>query len=98
GFERDVAVKVLLPQFASEPEFVEMLLDEARIADGIDHPCVVQVLDVGRQADIFYLVMEYVDGKDLRSIAKGIPGGQLPLGMSLYVMSEMLRGLHAVQS
>ena len=60
GFERDVAVKVLLPQFANEPEFVDMLLDEARIAGTIVHPCVVQVIDVGRQGEIFYIVMEYV--------------------------------------
>src|SRR6476661_2218314 len=40
GFERDVAVKVLLPNFAAEPEFVDMLLDEARIAGAIVHPCV----------------------------------------------------------
>lgn len=98
GFERDVALKVLLPNFASEPEFVEMLLDEARIAGAIDHPNVLQVLDVGRRAEIFYLVMEYVDGKDLRSIAKSIPGGRIPLGMALYVISEVLRGLDAVHT
>ncbi len=98
GFERDVALKVLLPSFAAEPEFVEMLLDEARIAGAIDHPNVLQVLDVGRKDEIFYLVMEYVDGKDLRTIAKGIPGGRIPLGMALYVISEMLRGLHAVHT
>ena len=98
GFERDVALKVLLPNFASEPEFVEMLLDEARIAGAIDHPNVLQVLDVGRRAEIFYLVMEYVDGKDLRSIAKSISGGRIPLGMALYVVSEVLRGLDAVHT
>jgi eukaryotic-like serine/threonine-protein kinase len=98
GFERDVAVKVLLPQFASEPEFVDMLLDEARIAGAIVHPCVVQVLDVGRTEDVFYLVMEYVRGTDLRSVARGVPGGRIPLGMSLYVIGEVLRGLSAVHA
>jgi serine/threonine-protein kinase len=96
GFERDVALKVLLPSYASEPEFVEMLLDEARIAGAIDHPNVLKVLDVGRRGDLFYLVMEYVDGRDLRTIAKNIPGARIPLGMALYVVSEMLRGLSAV--
>ncbi len=96
GFERDVAVKVLLPQFASEPEFVDMLLDEARIAGAIVHPCVVQVLDVGRQGDIFYLVMEYVRGPDLRSVARSLSGAKLPLPMALYIIGEVLRGLHAV--
>ncbi|MDB4967264.1 MAG: serine/threonine protein kinase [Myxococcales bacterium] len=96
GFERDVAIKVLLPQFASESEFVDMLLDEARIAGAIVHPCVVQVLDVGRQGEVFYLVMEYVCGTDLRSIARTIPGAKLPLAMALYIVGEVLRGLHAV--
>jgi serine/threonine-protein kinase len=96
GFERDVAIKVLLPQFASESEFVDMLLDEARIAGAIVHPCVVQVLDVGRQGDVFYLVMEYVRGTDLRSIARSVQGAKLPLAMALYVVGEVLRGLHAV--
>jgi serine/threonine protein kinase len=96
GFERDVAVKVLLPQFASEPEFVDMLLDEARIAGAIVHPCVVQVLDVGRQGEIFYIVMEYVRGLDLRSIARSVEGGKLPLSMALFIIGEVLRGLHAV--
>ena len=98
GFERDVAVKVLLPQFACEPEFVDMLLDEARIAGAIVHPCVVQVLDVGRQGDVFYIVMEYVNGCDLRSIARGVPGGKLPLPLALFAISEVLRGLDAVHN
>jgi serine/threonine protein kinase len=96
GFERDVAVKVLLPNFANEPEFVDMLLDEARIAGAIVHPCVVNVIDVGRQGEIFYIVMEYVRGPDLRSIARSVPGGKLPIGMALFIVGEVLRGLHAV--
>jgi hypothetical protein len=59
---------------------------------------VVQVIDVGRQGEIFYIVMEYVRGPDLRAIARSVPGGKLPLGMALYIISEVLRGLHAVHS
>ncbi len=98
GFERDVAVKVLLPQFSSEPEFVDMLLDEARIAGSIVHPCVVQVLDVGRAGETFYLVMELVEGIDLRTIARSVPSGMLPLPMALYIVGEVLRGLGAVHA
>src|SRR6059058_999525 len=96
GFERDVAIKVLLPQFASESEFVDMLLDEARIAGAIVHPCVVQVLDVGRQGEVFYLVMEYVDGTDLRSIARTVPGAQLPLAITLYIINKILHNLQTI--
>jgi serine/threonine protein kinase len=98
GFTRDVAVKVLLPQFAAEPEFVDMLLDEARIAGAIVHPCVVQMLDVGRSGEVFYLVMEYVAGVDLRTIARALPSGMLPLPMALFVVGEVLRGLGAVHA
>ena len=98
GFERDVAVKVLLPELASESDFVDMLLDEARIAGAIGHPCVVGVLDVGRQDELFYLVMEYVDGTALRSLLRGVPGGKIKLTTALYVVGEVLRGLFAVHS
>src|SRR5215831_9049481 len=97
GFERDVAVKLLLPEYSAEPEFVEMLLDEARIASAIGHPCVVQMLDVGREGDQFYLVMEYVDGTDLRSILRAT-AGRVPQRMAMFVVSEILRGLHAVHT
>jgi serine/threonine protein kinase len=62
------------------------------------HPCVVQMLDVGRHQEIFYLVMEYVRGTDLRTVARGVDGGKLPLAMSLYTIGEVLRGLYAVHS
>jgi serine/threonine protein kinase len=98
GFERDVAVKVLLPEFSSETEFVEMLLDEARIAGAIHHPNVVQMLDVGQRNGVFYLVMELIDGGDLRSFLKKAPHRTLPLPATLYIVSEVLRGLSAVHA
>jgi eukaryotic-like serine/threonine-protein kinase len=98
GFERDVALKVLLPEYAAEPDFIDMLLDEARIAGAILHPCVLQVLDVGRQSELFYIVMEYVDGSDLRSILKSAPGGRLKPATALHLVGEVLRGLDAVHS
>jgi serine/threonine-protein kinase len=96
GFERDVAVKVLLPEYASEGDFVDMLLDEARIAGAIGHPNVVGVIDVGQENELFYLVMEYVDGTDLRSVLRSAQTGRLPLNAALYITGEVLRGLGAV--
>jgi serine/threonine-protein kinase len=98
GFERDVAVKVLRPELASEPEFIDMLLDEARIAGAIRHPAVVQMLDVGREDDRFYLVMELVDGTDLRSLVRRLPEHRLPVEAALFVVGELLRGLGAVHA
>ncbi len=98
GFEREVAVKLLLPQFASDLEFVDMLLDEARIAGSIAHSNVVQVLDVGRDDDRFYLVMEHVGGTDVRGLIRRTTDGRLPLEVALYVCAEVARGLEAVHN
>lgn len=96
GFVRDVAVKVLLPQLAGESEFINMLMDEARIAATINHTNVVQVLDVGQQGETFYLVMEYIDGTDLRSVERRHESGAVPLMPLLFIIAEVLRGLSAI--
>src|SRR5580704_8741580 len=68
GFERLVAIKMILPKFAADPVFQKMFRDEARIASRIEHTNAAQILDVGEQHDVTYLVMEYVDGDALSSI------------------------------
>src|SRR6516165_2038885 len=62
GFARTVAIKRLHPQYAKDPEFVAMFLDEARVAARIRHPNVVPTLDVVTTDDEIFLVMEYVQG------------------------------------
>ena len=68
GFEKLVAIKTILPKYAAEPRFQQMFLDEARIASRIEHANVAQILDVGEQHDVTYLVMEYVDGDALSKL------------------------------
>src|SRR5215471_8074907 len=63
GFSRTVAIKRLHPQFAKDPEFVSMFLDEARLAARIQHPNVVATLDVVALAGELFHVMEYVQGE-----------------------------------
>ena len=65
GFTKLVALKVLQPEFASQPQVVQHFLDEARLAAQIDHPNVVQIVDLGRSDDHYFIAMEYVDGADL---------------------------------
>src|SRR4051794_41750876 len=65
GFARTVAIKRLHPQFAKDPEFVSMFLDEARLAARIRHPNVVPTLDVVAEEKELFLVMEYVEGESL---------------------------------
>src|SRR5215468_4167499 len=60
GFEKLVAIKTILPKFASDVRFQEMFLDEARIASRIEHVNVAQIFDLGEENEILYLAMEYV--------------------------------------
>lgn len=97
GFQRFVAMKRLHPHLAGEKEFVEMFLDEARLAAGIHHPNVVPILEVGASPVGYYLVMEYVEGDTLaRLLARAaIKGKRLPAAITLRVTLDMLAGLHA---
>lgn len=97
GFQRFVALKRLHPHLASDDEFVQMFLDEARLAAGIHHPNVVPILEVGASDRGHYLVMEYIEGDTLARLlarAAGTTGG-LPLSVGLRVVVDMLAGLHA---
>jgi eukaryotic-like serine/threonine-protein kinase len=99
GFKRTVAVKRLHPQFAKDPESASMLVDEARIVARINHPNVVQTLDVVRDGEELLLVMEYVHGESLsrllRATSSGTSPGAPPLGILVRVMCDVLHGLHA---
>jgi serine/threonine protein kinase len=97
GFQRFVAMKRLHPHLATEKEFVEMFLDEARIAARIHHPNVVPILEVGASQLGYYLVMEYIEGDTLaRLLARSASSGRrLPVSIALRVAIDMLSGLHA---
>jgi eukaryotic-like serine/threonine-protein kinase len=97
GFQRFVAMKRLHPHLAGEKEFVEMFLDEARLAAGIHHPNVVPILEVGASPVGYYLVMEYVEGDTLaRMLARASSkGSRLPKTIALRIALDMLAGLHA---
>ncbi len=68
GFEKLAVVKRILPQFAEDPEFRRMFLDEARLAARINHPNVVQIFELSESKDVLYLAMEYVAGFDLARV------------------------------
>jgi eukaryotic-like serine/threonine-protein kinase len=97
GFRKLVAVKTILPKYAAEPKFQRMFIDEARIASRIEHTNVTQILDVGEQHDVTYLVMEYVDGDALSKLHRAAKNkdGQIPLGILLRIMADVCDGLHA---
>src|SRR5687768_4107496 len=97
GFRRFVAMKRLHPHLAGEQEFVEMFLDEARLAAGIHHPNVVSILEVGASPVGYYLVMQYVEGDTLaRLLARSSSKGQrLPTPIAVRIVLDALAGLHA---
>jgi serine/threonine protein kinase len=97
GFRKLVAVKTILPSFASEPDFRELFLDEARLVARIDHTNVAQVLDLGEEHDVLYLVIEWVDGDSLYKLAKVIAKKSLslPHAILLRILSDACLGLHA---
>jgi len=63
---REVAIKVLRPEYANDPEFIERFDREAQAATSLSHPNIVNIYDVGEEEDILYIVMEYVRGRTLK--------------------------------
>jgi serine/threonine protein kinase len=97
GFEKMVALKTILPTFAEDQRFRRMFLDEAKIASGIEHVNVAQILDLGEQAGQLYLVMEWVDGNSLQELDRAAEkaGGTLPIPVLVRVLADACAGLHA---
>jgi serine/threonine-protein kinase len=97
GFARTVAIKKLHPQYAKDPDFVSMFLDEARLAARIQHPNVVPTLDVVATDDEIFLVMEYVQGESLARLLRSVRSMMTPADTHVIatVMAGVLHGLHA---
>jgi serine/threonine protein kinase len=72
NFEKIVAIKRILPHLSDNDEFVRMFIDEAKLAAQLTHPNIVQIFDLGKAGGFYYIAMEYVDGKDLRSLLRKV--------------------------
>ncbi|HET9111365.1 MAG TPA: protein kinase [Ktedonobacterales bacterium] len=92
--DRLVAVKVLREVYSNDPKFVTRFQREARAASALQHPNIVQVFDYGQSADSYYIVMEYIDGMDLRRYLKR-RGGTLPIERSVEIARSVSLGLGA---
>ncbi|HEY1691258.1 MAG TPA: serine/threonine-protein kinase [Polyangiaceae bacterium] len=97
GFSRTVAIKRLHPQFAKDPEFVTMFLDEARLAARIRHPNVMPTLDVVATDSEIFLVMEYVQGESLARLLRSMRAMMTPADTRIVatVLAGVCHGLHA---
>ncbi|HEX8954446.1 MAG TPA: serine/threonine-protein kinase [Polyangia bacterium] len=95
GFEKQVAVKRILPVFDGTREFVAMFVDEARIASSLTHVNIVQVSDFGELDGSYYLAMELVDGVDLGRLREAASrrGLRIPVPIVAYIVAEAARGL-----
>jgi serine/threonine-protein kinase len=97
GFSRTVAIKRLHPHLSKDPEFVAMLLDEARLAGRIQHPNVAATLDVVAQNGELFVVMEYLHGETLSRLIRAARarGDVIPPDVAVAVLCGVLQGLHA---
>ena len=95
GFQRTFAIKRVLPHLSSNAEYVAMLVDEAKVAGLLSHANIVQILDLGQVDNLWYIAMEYVDGRDLGRVLKRVreKGLSLPLPHTVFVAIELLKGL-----
>jgi len=96
GFEKECVIKRILPSLAADQQFVNMFLDEARIAARLSHPNIVQIFDLGSIGEgDYFLAMEHVHGVDLQQIeeAEAQRGGRIPLAIAVRVASNVAEGL-----
>ena len=101
GFQKRVALKRILPQFSSDPDFVWMFIDEARLAALLEHPNIVQVFDFGTMGDDLVLVMELVDGSNVSRLLRAAPpDSPIPWDVALHIAYQTAQALeyahHAV--
>ncbi|MCA9673502.1 MAG: serine/threonine protein kinase [Kofleriaceae bacterium] len=97
GFKKSVAIKRVLPSLTSNPMFVAMFLDEAKLSLFLQHANVVHVFDISRAPDgTYFLVMEFVEGCDLKALLERetARGNRLEIAHAIYIMLETCKGLN----
>lgn len=96
GFQKIVAVKTMLPKLSEDPQFEKMFLDEASLASRIQHPNVVEVLDLGEQDGVLFIAMEWLDGVPLNQLMKAAKlASGIPLDVAVHFLTHAAEGLHA---
>ncbi|HET7500548.1 MAG TPA: protein kinase [Kofleriaceae bacterium] len=95
GFEKYVALKMIHPNFAEDEQFIQMLVDEAKIAVQLTHGNIAQTFDLGRVGDTYYITMEYVDGADLYKILRRASEQDIamPLDVCAFIGKEISSAL-----
>jgi serine/threonine-protein kinase len=96
GFQKQVCLKRILPHLARDKHFVEMFLNEARVASQLDHPNIVSIFDLGESNGNYFIAMEFIDGPSLRAVALRAAelNELLPVAEVLRIVSQAAGGLH----
>jgi serine/threonine protein kinase len=100
GFEKTLAIKRILPELASDPEFAARFIAEAKVAVRLSHANVVQVFDFGRIGESLFIAMEFVDGLDLAAMLRKFKDEQrqVPLSAAFHIAIEIIRALDFAHS
>jgi eukaryotic-like serine/threonine-protein kinase len=95
GFEREVAIKKVLPHLAADRSFVDMLIKEAKLTVLLNHPNIVQIFDLAKEGGEFYIAMEYVPGINVAHLLECCAAQKvvLPLEVATHITLQTLKGL-----
>lgn len=100
GFEKTICIKRIRPHLSSQPNFVRMFLNEAKLAAQLNHPNIVQIYDLGRINDSYFIAMEYISGRDTSRILPKAEKLRMPFPMiyALKIASNACEGLYYAHS
>jgi TonB family protein len=95
GFQKIVAIKKILPHLSDNQDFIEMFVDEAKLAAQLNHNNIIHIYDLGKIQSSYYIAMEYIDGYDLKNILKKAQERDQPLSVeiALFVASKIAAAL-----
>jgi serine/threonine protein kinase len=95
GFEKEVVLKQLLPEFTQQPEFIDLFLREARLSANLDHANIIHTIDLVTAGSEYFIVMEYLAGADLRTLLKRTKRlrARMSPPAALYITREVLSAL-----
>jgi eukaryotic-like serine/threonine-protein kinase len=95
GLKKSVAIKRILPNLTKNKKFVSMFLDEARVSMHLQHANIVGVFDIGMADTAYFIVMEFVDGANLKSIIESLrrQGARMSVAHTIYILMEVCKGL-----
>jgi serine/threonine-protein kinase len=95
GFEKEMVVKRILPRYAQNPSFVQMLIDEAKIAVSLSHGNIVPIYELGELDGSYYIAMEYVEGRTILDVLRDAHSKKVPISWAhcMGIAAEVAEGL-----